>query len=39
MNITEIFIKRPVMTALLMMGIVLFGVAGYFTLPVSELPR
>ena len=39
MNITEIFIKRPVMTALLMIGIVLFGVAGYLALPVSELPN
>src|SRR5215469_6515106 len=39
MNITEIFIKRPVMTALVMIGIVLFGVAGYFALPVSELPN
>src|ERR1700688_3284502 len=39
MNITEIFIKRPVMTALVMIGIVLFGVAGYLALPVSELPN
>src|ERR1700694_788791 len=39
MNITEIFIKRPVMTALVMMAIVLFGVAGYFALPVSDLPN
>ena len=39
MNITEIFIKRPVMTALVMIGIVLFGVAGYQALPVSELPN
>ncbi len=39
MNLTEIFIKRPVMTALLMIGIVLFGVAGYLSLPVSELPN
>jgi hydrophobic/amphiphilic exporter-1 (mainly G- bacteria), HAE1 family len=38
MNITEIFIKRPVMTALVMMGIVLFGVAGYRSLPVNDLP-
>src|ERR1700722_15976792 len=38
MNITEIFIKRPVMTALVMMGIVLFGIAGYRALPVSDLP-
>src|SRR6266536_1126951 len=39
MNITEIFIRRPVMTALIMMGIVLFGVAGYRALPVSDLPN
>ncbi|MBV8846492.1 MAG: efflux RND transporter permease subunit [Bryobacterales bacterium] len=39
MNITDIFIQRPVMTALVMIGIVLFGVAGYLTLPVSELPN
>ena len=39
MKITEIFITRPVMTALLMIGIVLFGVAGYRALPVSDLPN
>src|SRR6266404_8493311 len=39
MNITAIFIKRPVMTALLMIGIVLFGIAGYRALPVSDLPN
>src|ERR1044071_1599378 len=39
MKITEIFITRPVMTALLMIGIVLFGVAGYRSLPVSDLPN
>ncbi len=39
MNITEIFIRRPVMTALVMMGIVLFGAAGYRALPVSDLPN
>ena len=39
MNLTALFIKRPVMTALLMMGILLFGVAGYRTLPVSDLPN
>jgi hydrophobic/amphiphilic exporter-1 (mainly G- bacteria), HAE1 family len=38
MNLTAIFIKRPVMTALVMMGILLFGVVGYRTLPVSDLP-
>src|SRR5258708_5154758 len=39
MKLTEIFIRRPVMTALLMIGIVLFGVAGYRALPVSDLPN
>jgi hydrophobic/amphiphilic exporter-1 (mainly G- bacteria), HAE1 family len=39
MNITEIFIRRPVMTTLVMSGIVLFGVAGYRGLPVSDLPN
>jgi hydrophobic/amphiphilic exporter-1 (mainly G- bacteria), HAE1 family len=39
LNITELFIRRPVMTALVMMGILLFGVAGYRSLPVSDLPN
>ena len=39
MRLTEIFITRPVMTALLMIGIVLFGLAGYRALPVSDLPN
>ena len=39
MNITDLFIKRPVMTALVMIGIVLFGIAGYRALPVSDLPN
>src|SRR5436305_3389049 len=39
MNITGIFIQRPVMTVLIMMGIVLFGVEGYRSLPVSDLPN
>ena len=39
MNITEIFIRRPVMTTLVMLGIVLFGLAGYRALPVSDLPN
>ena len=38
MNITELFIKRPVMTALVMMGILLFGIVGYRSLPVNDLP-
>src|SRR5450631_4465132 len=39
MKLTEIFITRPVMTALLMIGIVLFGVSAYRSLPVSDLPN
>ena len=39
MNITDLFIRRPVLTTLVMMGIVLFGVAGYRALPVSDLPN
>jgi hydrophobic/amphiphilic exporter-1 (mainly G- bacteria), HAE1 family len=38
-NITEIFIRRPVMTTLVMLGILLFGIAGYRSLPVSDLPN
>ncbi len=39
MNIAEIFIRRPVATALVMFAILLFGVAGYRLLPVSDLPN
>jgi HAE1 family hydrophobic/amphiphilic exporter-1 len=39
MNLTALFIQRPVMTALLMMGILLFGIQGYRALPVSDLPN
>jgi HAE1 family hydrophobic/amphiphilic exporter-1 len=38
MNIPELFIRRPVMTTLLMLGILLFGIMGYRLLPVSDLP-
>ena len=38
MNITELFIKRPVMTALVVIGMVFFGIVGYLRLPVSYLP-
>jgi HAE1 family hydrophobic/amphiphilic exporter-1 len=38
-NLTELFIRRPVMTTLIMLGIVLFGVAAYRSLPVSDLPN
>src|SRR5436190_1642269 len=39
MNISEIFIRRPVMTTLVMIGIVVFGVMAYRLLPVSDLPN
>jgi hydrophobic/amphiphilic exporter-1 (mainly G- bacteria), HAE1 family len=38
-NITELFIARPVMTTLVMIGILIFGVAGYRSLAVSDLPN
>lgn len=39
MNIAAIFIRRPVTTTLLMLGILVFGIMGYRSLPVSELPN
>ena len=39
MNITDLFIRRPVMTTLVMMGILLFGIVGYRLLAVSDLPN
>src|SRR5689334_24612356 len=38
MNISEPFIKRPVMTAVLTVSVVFFGVMAYFRLPVNDLP-
>ncbi|NTV14908.1 MAG: MMPL family transporter [Desulfobulbaceae bacterium] len=37
-NIPELFIRRPVMTVLVMLGILIFGIMSYTILPVSELP-
>ena len=39
MNISETFIRRPIATSLLMLGIALFGVIAYEGLPVSDLPQ
>jgi HAE1 family hydrophobic/amphiphilic exporter-1 len=39
MNIAEIFVKRPVMTTLVMFAILVFGIVGYRLLPVSDLPN
>jgi HAE1 family hydrophobic/amphiphilic exporter-1 len=38
MNLSALFIRRPVMTTLVMLSILLFGVLGYRLLPVSDLP-
>jgi HAE1 family hydrophobic/amphiphilic exporter-1 len=38
MNFTALFIRRPVMTTLLMAGILIFGLVAYRQLPVSDLP-
>jgi len=39
MNIADIFIRRPIMTSLIMIAIVIFGVTSYRLLPVNDLPN
>lgn len=39
MNFSEIFIRRPVATSLIMLAIALFGAVAYRSLPVSDLPN
>ncbi|HLB89315.1 MAG TPA: efflux RND transporter permease subunit, partial [Terriglobales bacterium] len=39
MSVAELFIRRPVMTTLVMLGILMFGIMGYRLLPVSDLPN
>src|SRR5438094_6147150 len=39
MNLTTFFVKRPVMTTLLMVGILVFGIVAYRQLAVSDLPN
>ena len=39
MNLSEIFIRRPIATSLLMAAIALFGFVAYRALPVSDLPN
>ncbi len=38
MNLSEPFIRRPVMTAVLTVSVILFGVLSYMRLPVNDLP-
>jgi len=39
MNFSATFVRRPVMTTLLMLAILIFGILGYRLLPVSDLPN
>ncbi|MHC5769330.1 MAG: efflux RND transporter permease subunit [Nostoc sp.] len=39
MNLSEPFIRRPVMTTLVMIGILIFGLMSYLLLPISALPN
>jgi HAE1 family hydrophobic/amphiphilic exporter-1 len=39
MNFTKLFISKPVMTTLVIVGILLFGLMGYRAMPVSDLPN
>jgi HAE1 family hydrophobic/amphiphilic exporter-1 len=39
MNLSELFIRRPVMTVLLNVAIVVAGVIGFQKIPVAALPR
>jgi HAE1 family hydrophobic/amphiphilic exporter-1 len=38
-NVSEVFVRRPVMTTLVMIGILVFGIVGYRALPVAALPN
>jgi len=39
MNISEVFIRRPIATTLLMVAILMFGMVSYELLPVAALPN
>jgi len=38
MNFSELFIKRPIMTSLVMLAVMIFGLFAYRLLPVNDLP-
>jgi HAE1 family hydrophobic/amphiphilic exporter-1 len=38
-NISQLFVSRPVMTVLVMVGILIFGIIGYRLLPINALPN
>src|SRR5512133_968573 len=39
MNLSELFIKRPIMTSLIMLAVMIFGLFAYRLLPVNDLPK
>ncbi len=39
MNLSELFIRRPIATTLVTLGILIFGIMAYRLLPVSDLPN
>ena len=39
MNLSALFIRRPIGTLLLTVGLVLAGIAGFFAMPVAPLPQ
>src|SRR5215210_8580605 len=39
MNLSQPFVRRPVATVLLTLGIALAGIGAFFVLPVSPLPQ
>jgi hydrophobic/amphiphilic exporter-1 (mainly G- bacteria), HAE1 family len=39
MNLSEIFVRRPIMTTLVMAAILIFGLMSYGQLPISDLPN
>src|SRR5438105_12896418 len=38
LNLSELFVRRPVMTVVLTASVILFGLLAYFDLPVNDLP-
>ena len=39
MNISDLFIRRPIMTSLVMLAVMIFGLFAYNLLPVNSLPN
>jgi hydrophobe/amphiphile efflux-1 (HAE1) family protein len=39
MNVSEPFIRRPIATSLLIAGVIMLGLLGYFLLPIASLPQ